>query len=390
MDRLQKDGLTVSGQVRSTARVLHVAVIGAGAFGGWTALHLQRRGARVTLCDAWGPGNPRASSGGETRVLRAVYGPDVIYTEMVRRALPQWIELSHTQPEPLYVETGALWLLGDDDRYVRASAPLLQSCGFALWDLPVAEAIHRFPAISFAGVRSVLLEEEAGILYARRACAAVRDALVRAGGTYLPIEVNPQQGVEADVLVYACGPWLGQLFPDVLGSAIEPTRQEVLYFGTPAGSGERYAPPQLPVWLDFGERIRYGMPDLGTGFKLADDTRGAPFDPTSGDRTPSPEEIARARDFLARRFPELDKAPLLRGEVCQYENSPDGHLLLDRHPERDNVWFLGGGSGHGFKLGPAVGELAAEAILEGREIPTMFRRDRLNSVERTTQFERKS
>jgi glycine/D-amino acid oxidase-like deaminating enzyme len=272
---------------------------------------------------------------------------------------------------------------------VRASAPLLQSCGFALWDLTVEEAARRFPAVSFAGVRSVYLEEEAGILYARRACAAVRDALVRAGGTYLQTEVDPIEGLDADVRVFACGPWLGQLFPEVLGPAIQPTRQEVLYFGTPAASAGRYTPAHLPVWLDFAERIRYGVPDLGYGFKLADDTRGAPFDPTSADRTPREEELARAREFLARRFPELATAPLLRSEVCQYENSPDGHLLLDRHPQRDQVWLVGGGSGLGFKLGPTVGELAAEAILEKREVPPVFRLHRLKDAAYETQFDRK-
>jgi len=288
------------------------------------------------------------------------------------------------------VETGALWLLGEDDRYVRAAAPLLAEFGFPLRELTVAETALRFPAIALDGVRAIYLEEEAGILHARRACLAVRDALLRAGGTYARAEIDPAGEIDADVAVFACGPWLGKLFPEVLGDAVLPTRQEVLYFGTPATSADRYVPGSLPVWLDFGTRIFYGMPDLGTGFKVADDTRGAPFDPTGGDRTPSEEAIAHARAFLATRFPELARAPLLRAEVCQYENSPDGHLLLDRHPERENIWLLGGGSGHGFKLAPAVGELAAEAILSDREVPALFRLDRLKDGERTTQFQRKS
>ena len=117
-----------------------IAVVGAGAFGGWTALHLQRRGARVTLYDAWGPGNPRSSSGGETRVLRAVYGPDRIYAEMVARALPLWRELETALPEPLYVETGALWLHRGDDGYVRASAGILGDLGLPLRELALPDA----------------------------------------------------------------------------------------------------------------------------------------------------------------------------------------------------------------------------------------------------------
>ncbi|HEY3053900.1 MAG TPA: FAD-dependent oxidoreductase, partial [Thermoanaerobaculia bacterium] len=197
--------------------------------------------------------------------------------------------------------------------------------------------------------------------------------------------------LEADAYVYACGPWLGKLFPDVIGDRVRPTRQEVHYFGTPRGS-TAYLPGNFPIWIDFGERIIYGIPDIhGRGFKVADDTRGAAFDPTDGNRRPSEAGIARARQLLSERFPELAKAPLLSSEVCQYENSPDGHLIIDRHPKAKNVWLLGGGSGHGFKLSPAVGEIVADAILAGKDVPKLFRLDRLHEMEkRKTQFEAKS
>jgi glycine/D-amino acid oxidase-like deaminating enzyme len=189
--------------------------------------------------------------------------------------------------------------------------------------------------------------------------------------------------------VFACGPWLGRLFPEVLGDRIRATRQEVYYFGAPNGS-ERYQPPHLPIWIDFGERIVYGIPDIhGRGFKIADDTRGEPIDPTSANRTATDAGIARARHLLAERFPELAKAPLLSAEVCQYENSPDGNLIIDHHPEAGNVWFVGGGSGHGFKLSPAVGEMAAQRILSGKEVPKMFGLQRLRDLtKRKTQFEK--
>ncbi|HEY8133944.1 MAG TPA: FAD-dependent oxidoreductase, partial [Thermoanaerobaculia bacterium] len=227
----------------------------------------------------------------------------------------------------------------------------------------------------------------------------VRDAFVKAGGTYRTGQVKPgsltslqlEDGsrIEADTYVFACGPWLGRLFPDVIGDRVRPTRQEVFYFGTPRGS-ERYAAGQLPIWIDFGKRIIYGIPDVhGRGFKVADDTRGGPIDPTSANRIASEEGLARARHLLAERFPELAKAPLLSAEVCQYENSPDGNLIIDRHPQASNVWLLGGGSGHGFKLSPSVGEMAAQAILSGKDVPKMFRLERLPNVKPKTQFETK-
>jgi glycine/D-amino acid oxidase-like deaminating enzyme len=387
---------------RRAATKTRVAVIGAGAFGGWTALHLAREGAQVTLVDAWGAGNSRSSSGGESRVIRAIYGADRIYVEMVRRAAELWSKID-TPSDRIYVETGVLWIHRGDDAYVRSSAPLLQEFGFPLDRVPIDEARKRYPQVSFDGVTSVWLERRAGVLSARHACMVVRDSFVRAGGTYRIGRVEPGAIVngsmghirlddgsrlEADAFVFACGPWLGKLFPDVIGEWVRPTRQEGWYFGTPAGS-HRYLPGQMPTWLDMGERIFYGMPDVhGRGFKVADDTRGAPIDPTVAERTASPEGIERARQLLRERFPELANAPLLSAEVCQYENSPDGHLILDRHPGAKNVWIAGGGSGHGFKLSPAVGEYVAQSVLHDRELPKMFRLERLHAIEKQkTQFE---
>lgn len=372
------------GRLDASSPKPRVVVVGAGAFGGWTALHLLRAGAQVTLVDAWGPGNARASSGGETRVIRAVYGPDRIYVELVKRAYELWEQLDPS----LYVETGVLWMHRGDDAYVRSSLPILNELGFVVDHLTLDGAAKRYPQIDFSGVKSLWLERRAGALSARRACGVVRDAFVKAGGTYRTEAITPGKHDDADVYVYACGPWLGQLFPGVIGSAIAPTRQEVFYFGTPRGS-ELYQPGRLPIWIDFGKRIVYGVPDIGgRGFKVADDTRGEPIDPTTADRTPSAEGLGRARQLLSERFPGLAKAPLIASEVCQYENSPDGNLILDRHPDMPNVWLLGGGSGHGFKLSPAVGELAASAILGGKEVPAAFRLERLRHMEKTkTQFE---
>ncbi len=380
-----------------------IAVVGAGAFGGWTALHLRLSGANVVLIDSWGPGNTRSSSGGDSRVIRAIYGPDRLYVEMVKRSYELWDKIDASTDEPLYVETGALWLHRTDDAYVRSSLPILEEFGFPVEQITIADAKRRYPQINFAGIKSVWLERRAGALAARRACIAVRDAFVESGGTYRTAHVKPGpvvsgsmrhlqlddgSTIDADVYLFACGPWLGQIFPQILGERIRATRQEVYYFGTPPGS-VRYLPSSLPIWIDFGERILYGIPDVhGRGFKLADDTRGEPIDPTSSERTPTAQGIARARNFLTERFPELAKAPLLSAEVCQYENSPDGHLILDRHPEAMNVWLAGGGSGHGFKLSPALGEMAAQAILSGKAVPKMFGLARLGGTSRpSTQFE---
>jgi len=383
----------------------HVAVIGAGAFGGWTALHLLRRGARVTLLDAWGAGHSRASSGGETRIIRGAYGADRVYVEWVARSFELWREAESRWRCRLYHPTGMLWMCGEDDGYVRDSLPCLADAGLSAAEISVREAEERFPQIGFAGVRTVFVEKEAGYLLARRACQAVAAAVEAEGGEVRLAAVAPgtlQDGrmdgleladgsvVRADLYVFACGPWLGSLFPEMIGERfLRVSRQEVFYFATPPGD-PRFDEGQCPTWVDLDERIFYGIPgNEGRGFKLADDTRGAPFDPTAGERILTPALLEAAREVLARRFPALAGSPLVESRVCQYENSPDGHILFDRHPHAGNVWLLGGGSGHGFKLSPALGEYAAQILLEDGTPNSLFSLDRPGHGEATrTQFER--
>jgi sarcosine oxidase len=358
---------------------LRVAVVGAGAFGGWTALHLRRAGAEVTLLDAWGPGNARASSGGETRVIRTIYGPGRRYVEMAARALTLWREWDRTNSgDPFYKRTGVLWMTAADDSYVRQSLPALRDLKLDYEEIDVSMAAKRWPQISFEGIAKAYLEHEGGFLLARRACDAVAREFVRIGGTYRQTAVVTvrRDGQRPDILlsdgtrlradryVFACGPWLGRMFPDVMGSRIKVTRQEVYYFGTPAGD-ERFLESRLPVWVEASDRFVYGIPgNVHRGFKVADDARGEEFDPTDGDRNPSAEGERAMRAFVSHRFPALHNAPLLGAEVCQYENSPDGHFIIDRHPTMSDLWIAGGGSGHGYKMGPALGEMVARSVRE--------------------------
>lgn len=356
----------------------HVAVIGGGAFGGWTALYLLRQGARVTLIDAWGPGNSRASSGGETRVIRAIYGTRGIYVKMAARAAQLWRENEARWNRKLYHRTGALWMISSQDVYVEPSLPFLRQAGLEFEELTVDGAGRRYPQVNFSEIHSAYFEKEAGYLSARLACQAVLEGFIAEGGEYIQAYLRPLtiRGNElrelklsnlstlgADKFVFACGPWLATVLPGVLGSLIQPSRQEVYFFGTPAGDS-RFNEDALPVWVEVGERLLYGIPaNEGRGFKIADDTRGPAFDPTAENRVPTAQGIEAARAYLGHRFPALRGAPLLESRVCQYENSPDANFILDRHPSAANVWIAGGGSGHGFKHGPVVGEMMADLVM---------------------------
>ena len=367
---------------------LHVAVIGAGAFGGWTALHLLRRGARVTLLDAWGPGNSRASSGGETRVIRGTYGPDQPYTKMAARALRLWKEHEKLWHCQLFHPIGVLWLAAADDHYERGSLPMLREAGIPYSEISVHEIGHRWPQINLDGIHWGIHEPESGFLKTRAACRTVLEGFLREGGEYRQAAVvakdlddgklqrltfSDGSTLEADRYVFACGPWLGKLFPKTIGDFIRPTKQDVFFFGTPAGD-DRFSESKLPVWADHRDRFMYGIPgNEGRGFKIADDTRGADFDPTTGERVVDAEGLKAIRDYLGFRFPALKDAPLLESRVCQYENTPDEHFLVDRDPAAENIWLVGGGSGHGFKHGPALGEMVAELVMEDKDPDALFR-----------------
>jgi sarcosine oxidase len=359
-----------------------VAVIGAGVFGVWTAYQLRRAGASVLLLDAYGPGNSRASSGGESRIMRLGYGPDEIYTRLAQRSLQLWQEFfdEFDSPNPLFHRTGVLWLAREQDAYCEATLTTLQAVGARCERLEQAELSTRFPQLNFGSVTWGILEPDAGALMARRAVRAVAMKARENGVDYLeeaiaaPVvsrNVRTTSGKEivAKQLVFSCGPWLPKLFPDLLGELIHVTRQEVFFIGVPSGN-DLFKPDRLPAWIDFNDLV-YGLPDLdGRGFKIAIDAHGPQFDPDSGQRIVSPESTRAIREYLAQRMPLLADAPVTETRVCQYENTANGDFLIDRHPAFENVWLVGGGSGHGFKHGPAVGEYATAMISgDGRPEP---------------------
>lgn len=367
----------------------HVVVIGAGAFGGWTALHLLERGARVTLLDAWGAGHPRGTSSDESRLIRCGYGLKPIYTAWTWRALKLWNRWQRRWRVELFEPCGVLWLCAREDDYVRASLAALRKHKIPHERLSPRQLARRYPQISAEGIRFAYFEPRAGVLRARLATQTVVRAVVESGGRVLLASAEAPRNsslehsnhsrlervdlwggakLRADFFVFACGPWLPQLFPHLLGPRIRVTKQEVFYIGTPPGDG-RFQSAALPGWIDVHSDF-YGIPALDDrGFKIALDRSGPLFDPTTGERTPDLANLEAVRHHLALRFPALADAPLAETRVCQYERTPDSHLVIDRHPDYENVWLAGGGSGHGFKLGPAVGEFVAQQVLQPGRTP---------------------
>lgn len=365
-----------------------VAVIGAGVFGAWTAHHLQQQGYPVTLIDAWGAAHSRASSGGESRLTRAAYGKDAIYTRMAAESLPQWKALSAVAGLPVLIQCGVLFFFPTEEPYVEDSIAAHKQLGLPTEVLQQPDMARRFPMINFDGISVGLYEPDFGALMARRSVLTLVERFVKAGGDYTrglveapalggtrlhEIKLSSGERIRADRFVFAAGPWLPKLFPEVIGPRILPTRQEVFYFAPPAGD-RRFVPGMMPGWADFnGGDIFYGFPDLETrGVKFAHDAHGVEVDPDTQSRRPTATALAEVVAFRDRRFPLLKGAPLTGAEVCQYENSSNGDFLIDLHPEWPNVLLLGGGSGHGFKHGPEVGRYAAGRLLATREPEPRF------------------
>lgn len=361
-----------------SGRHYDAVVIGAGVFGAWCAEHLRRAGKRVLLVDQMGPANARGSSGGETRMTRSTYGANRIYTEMALSSLGEWRALSERSALPLFHQTGVLFLFQDLVDYARDAIAVHREIGLALNVFDAAELSRRWPQIDYEGISFGLHEPGFGPLMARRGVQELVAEFVGRGGDFrvgrgIPdpsdghmVQINGER-LRAEAVVYACGPWLPALFPEVIGQRIVVERQEVAFVAPPNGD-RSYEPDALPGWADYNNGdLYYGFPNLeGRGFKIAHDAIGPRFDPESGDRRMSTEGAALLRAFMARRFPALATQLFTEFRVCQSEKSASGDFLIDRHPTLDGAFLLGAGSAHGFKHGPEVGRLMAELAL-GRD-----------------------
>ncbi|HZE70400.1 MAG TPA: FAD-dependent oxidoreductase [Pyrinomonadaceae bacterium] len=370
-----------------------VAVIGAGVFGAWTAYHFQRAGAKVALLDRHGPANSRASSGGESRIIRMGYGPDDLYTRSAQASLRLWLDffdqiapgqIAHDPLQRLFHRTGVLWLAREDDTYSEATLGTLQRNKVRFERLDQNALHRRYPQLEIGPTFWGLLEPDSGVLMARQSVRAVVSQAVKIGATYFREEVLAPAGkgklktisttegttIEAGQFVFACGPWLPKVFPALIGNLIHVTRQEVFFLSLPTGR-QASAWSTTPVWIDFNDLV-YAMPDVdGRGFKIALDAHGPLFDPDEGERLPTAIGVAAMRRYLAERVPSLKDQPILEARVCQYENTSNGDFLIDLHPDFENVWLVGGGSGHGFKHGPVVGRyvkalIAGDGVVEPR------------------------
>lgn len=342
-------------------------VVGAGVFGASIAYALAGRGFQVTLVEAQQPGHVRSSSGGESRLIRCAHGSDRHYTRWACDALAAWRALERDTSTDLLVDSGVVWFAHREDGWEAASATALADEGIPAERLTGAEAAKLFPDLRHDDLAFVLHEPAAGVLRARRAVSALVAGAVARGARLVIGHAAPHgatvdvdgQRLLADRVVWACGPWLPQLFGELLAPVgLRVTKQDVTFFAAPPA----WATPPTPGWIDY-DGATYGLGDLdGRGVKCAPDVEGPDFDPSRGERHLSVENERRARTYMAHRFPALANAPLIGSRTCQYTLTPDTEFILAPHPDLDGVWVAGGGSGHGFKHGPVIGEHVADLV----------------------------
>jgi glycine/D-amino acid oxidase-like deaminating enzyme len=360
--------------VRRYRPPIEVVIVGAGTFGASLAWRLARAREEVTLVEQFEPGDPRASSGGETRLYRCAHGPDDDYTAMARRARTLWRELEEESGAELLIECGLAWFAHREDGWEAESERTLARHGIPAEHLEVASAAGLYPSFRGDDLAFVLLEAEAGVLRAQQAVRALAAQAARHGAHIVLGRARPEGSavvladgtrLEADLVVWACGPWLGGLFPDLVSIAV--TRQELLFFD----GGPAWRASNLPSWCDY-DRARYGTADIdGLGVKAAIDDLGPLLDPDA-ELTDEVTTEPHVRAYLRDRFPALENARVVEARSCRYELTPDTHFIAAPHPEHESVWLVGGGSGHGFKHGPPMAERLADTFRQGTPVPTRF------------------
>jgi sarcosine oxidase len=352
---------------------MRVVIVGGGTFGASLAWWLAGRGDEVTLVDQFEPGDVRATSGGETRLIRCAHGADPDYAGSARRARTLWRELEAETGEDLLTECGLVWFAHGETGWEADSLRVLTELGIPAEREDVSTTARRFPSFNGDDLTWSLYEPEAGVLRAQKAVRTLARAAAARGATIVRAKAAPRAGavalddgrtLEADLVVWSCGGWLVKLFPGLVNLTV--TRQELHFFdGGPAWR-------TTPGWVDY-DRATYGTADIDDlGVKVAWDEQGPPLDPDADLPPGTPEIERRARDYAGDRFPALADAPLKDVRTCRYELSPDSHFIAAPHPEHPTVWIVGGGSGHGFKHGPAMAERLA-AAWEGRTpLPPRF------------------
>jgi sarcosine oxidase len=368
-------GRLLAGQRTVANAATEIVVVGAGAFGGWTALYLREMGFSVTLVDQYGPGNSRAASGGESRQIRAGYGERELYTRWVLQAFERWKAREAAWGKRIFFQTGQLTLAREWTKELTDTKRVFDKLGVKYEIVKHDDLVRQYSQMNTEGIAFAIYTPSTGVLKAREGCVAVAQAFEKQGGRFITAKVDlgnrsgnrledvalsTRQRLAAQTFVFACGPWLPKVFPSVMKNKLITPRRVVFFYGTPPGD-ERFTYPNFPTWA---VDDAYGFPSIeGKGFKAVPTFARVLVDPDTQERVPTADELRGGRELVTKWFPALAQQPLIESKVCQQEDSVDDHFIVNQHPELSNVWLVGGGSGHGYKHGIMLGEYVANRVV---------------------------
>jgi glycine/D-amino acid oxidase-like deaminating enzyme len=360
-------------------------IAGGGVFGTTAALELAGRGHRVSLVDAAELPAPRAASTDVSKVVRREYGSDELYLRLATGAIDGWRRWNEEWPERLYHEDGLLVLAArslDEPGFAGDSWRALLAAGCSPRRLAAGEIGRRFPAWGGHGDGEAFFHAAAGWAESGRvvarllelARAAGVDVLAGDGAVALLVGERGVEGVRtgsgrelrADETLVACGVWAPRLAG--LEWGMRATAQPVFHLRP--RRPERFVAERFPVFMaDIAATGWYGFPlhPREGVVKVARHGVGRPADADDA-RQVTADEREALRAFLAGTLPELLDAEVVAARACLYCDTADGHFWIDRDPEREGLTVAAGGSGHGFKFAPVLGELIADAV-EGRDNP---------------------
>jgi sarcosine oxidase len=357
-------------------RHFEVVIVGLGAMGSAALYHLSKSGVPVLGLEQFKSPHALGSSHGETRVIREAYFEDPIYVPVVQRAYELWERLSSEASVQLYLKTSGLMIGPRGSTVADGALCSAQEHNLPHQILDAGNIRKRYPGLNPKDDMIGILEPRAGILFPEK-CIEAHLLLARSHGAHIAMEekvlewttdkklirvVTDAQSYTCSRLIIAAGAWVGSL-ASKLGIRFEIERQ-VLHWFKPQ-KPELYGAQSFPIhlWEYEPGRMFYGFPDLGSGLKVALHHQGENVDPENLDRIIRPEDITVMRGLLERFLPEAN-GEYLRGTVCMYTNTPDGHFILDRHPENPNVIIASPCSGHGFKFASAIGEVLRDMALD--------------------------
>ena len=382
---------------------MRVGIIGAGSAGAMAAWRCARAGHEVLLFEQFALDHDWGSSFGDSRIVRRVY-PDPFYTALMGRAYELWDELQTDVPkEELFIRAGGVFAGPSDHPEILAAGEALSASGVAYSLLTPEACAEQFPAFRLQPGETALYEPSMG--YAR-ASNAVRVAvrLARQNGAALMEQRQvislqaPKKGTGVraklrdgsmeflDRAIIAAGPWSASLLaPLGVQIPLTITRQAYIHLAIPDGSLD-FEPGRFPVWID-AETYLYGFPCLGNtpGIKIASHRHGDVIDPRSADRTVREGDIAPLTRYASSRIPSVGSEVVYR-KICLYSNTPDEDFVIDAVPALPDALILSACSGHGFKFGPLLGQIAAEFVASGRVPPELarFRLDRFCGANATS------